>query len=293
MQDFTKEDLLKEAHDLETEGKIFNKLNQNKDSFHVSKDLVDAFVEIIVQKKPIVFHDSFFETPNINQTDSQSFSSSFSRESRSSSIPDFDIIANIPAAPHINHDAVNIKETEALAYNMFEKPKVDGIKEEIMPELQKSIENFFQNELSVFKEKCEELVSKSYANGMVHIEKLEKETKSKDQITNNLFVSIERLTRYPNRNEVINDTVTLPGLLETLPESNQTGNSLKTRKGIDFVKDIIKPHSNKKKNNDENNNISNKCITSIKSRLELVRNEKHDIYLKQKCSEYNSKENKS
>ena len=177
MQDFTKEDLLKEAHDLETEGKIFNKLNQNKDSFHVSKDLVDAFAEIIVQKTPIVFHDSFFETPNINQTDSQSFSSSFSRESRSSSIPDFDIIANIPAAPHINHDAVNIKETEALAYNMFEKPKVDGIKEEIMPELQKSIENFFQNELSVFKEKCEELVSKSYANGMVHIEKLEKRNK--------------------------------------------------------------------------------------------------------------------
>ena len=74
-----------------------------------------------------------------------------------------------------------------------------------------------------------------------------KKTKSKDQITNNLFVSIERLTRYPNRNEVINDTVTLPGLLETLPQSNQTGNSLKTRKGIDFVKDIIKPHSNKKK----------------------------------------------
>ena len=33
-----------------------------------------------------------------------------------------------------------------------------------MSELQKSIENFFQNELSVFKEKCEELVSKSYAN---------------------------------------------------------------------------------------------------------------------------------
>ena len=74
-----------------------------------------------------------------------------------------------------------------------------------------------------------------------------KKTKSKDQITNNLFVSIERLTRYPNRNEVINDTVTLPGLLETLPQSNQTGNSLKMRKGIDFVKDIIKPHSNKKK----------------------------------------------
>ena len=88
--------------------------------------------------------------------------------------------------------------------------------------------------------------------------------KCKDQIINHLLVSLESLTRYPNRNAVIDETGTLPGLLETLPQSNQTGNSLKTRKGIDFVKDIIKPHPNKE-NNDEKNNISNTCITSIKS----------------------------
>ena len=86
---------------------------------------------------------------------------------------------------------------------------------------------------------------------------------------------------------VIDKKETSPGLLETLPQSNQTGNSLETRKGIDFVKDI-KLHSNKE-NNDENKN-SNTCITSIKSQLELVRKEKHDICLKQKSSEYNSKE---
>ena len=91
---------------------------------------------------------------------------------------------------------------------------------------------------------------------MVHIEKLEKEIKSKDQIINHLLVSLENLIRYPNRNAVIDETVMSPGLLETLPQSNQTGNSLKTRKDIDFVKDIIKSHSNKEQN-DENNNISN------------------------------------
>ena len=122
---------------------------------------------------------------------------------------------------------------------------------------------YFQNELSVFKEKCEELVSKSHANWMVHIEKLEKEIKSKDQIINHL-VSLESLTPYPNRNAVLGDTVTSPSLLETLAQSNQTGNSLETRKGIDFVKDIIKPYSIKE-NNDENNSVSNTCITSIKS----------------------------
>ena len=91
---------------------------------------------------------------------------------------------------------------------------------------------------------------------MVRNEKLVKEIKSKDQIINHLLVSLENLIRYPNRNAVIDETVTSPGLLETLPQSNQTGNSLETRKDIDFVKDIIKPHSNKEQN-DENNNISN------------------------------------
>ena len=74
---------------------------------------------------------------------------------------------------------------------------------------------------------------------MVRNEKLVKEIKSKDQIINHLLVSLENLIRYPNRNAVIDETVTSPGLLETLPQSNQTGNSLETRKDIDFVKEII------------------------------------------------------
>ena len=98
-----------------------------------------------------------------------------------------------------------------------------------MSEVQKGVENFIQNELSLYKEKCEELVSKSYANGMVYIEKLEKEAKSKDQIINNPLVSLESLTCYPNRNAVIDNTVTSPSLLETLPQSYQTGNLLETR----------------------------------------------------------------
>ena len=89
-------------------------------------------------------HGSFFETPNINQTDSQSLSNSFSRESQSFSIPEFDTIANTPTVPHINHDAGKIRETESLADDMLEKLKVDGIKKEIMSELQRSIGHFFR-----------------------------------------------------------------------------------------------------------------------------------------------------
>ena len=115
---------------------------------------------------------------------------------------------------------------------------------------------------------------------MVYIEKLEKEIKSKNQIINNLLVSLENLTRYSNRNLVINDTVISPGLLEAFPKINKTGNLLEKGKGIDFGKEIIKFHSNKE-NNDEKKNISNTSITSIKSQLELMRKEKHKINLKQ------------
>ena len=58
---------------------------------------------------------------------------------------------------------------------------MNSIKREIISELQGGIEKHFQNELSVFKAKCEELVFKPYANNMVHIEKLEKEIKSNDR----------------------------------------------------------------------------------------------------------------
>ena len=144
MQDLTKEYLLKKVHDFETDGKIVNKLNRNKDAFHVRKDIVDSFAENIIEKTPIIFHDSFFETPNVNQTDSQRFSNSFSRESRKPSIPDFDFITNAPAVPHISHDAENIREIESLADSMFQKLKVDGIKKEIMSELQKLLKFFFR-----------------------------------------------------------------------------------------------------------------------------------------------------
>ena len=72
--------------------------------------------------------------------------------------------------------------------------------------------------------------------------------KNKKQRSNNHLVYLESLTRYRNRNAVIDNTVTSQTLLETLPQSNQAGNWLKTRKGIDFVKDIFKPHSIKENN---------------------------------------------
>ena len=57
----------------------------------------------------------------------------------------------MPAVPHINHDAENIRETESLANNMFEKLKVDSIKKEIMSELQKVLKIFFRTSSQYLK----------------------------------------------------------------------------------------------------------------------------------------------
>ena len=76
VKDFAKEDLIKKIHDLETEVKVANKLNRNKDSFHVSKYIVDDFAENISEKVAIRFNDRFFGTSIINQTDSYSLSNS-------------------------------------------------------------------------------------------------------------------------------------------------------------------------------------------------------------------------
>ena len=63
---------MKKVHDLETEGKVVNESNRNKDSFHASKDIIDTFAKNIIEKTTIIFHSSFFA--NVNQTDSQSVS---------------------------------------------------------------------------------------------------------------------------------------------------------------------------------------------------------------------------
>ena len=82
---------------------------------------------------------------------------------------------------------------------MFEKLKSGW---HCISELQESIEKHFQNELSMFKAKCEKLVSKSYANRMVHIEKLKKEIKNKDQIINHLLFSLKTVSCYPDRRQL-------------------------------------------------------------------------------------------
>ena len=89
MQYLTKEDLSKKCMTWKLRENVGNKFNRKKESFHLSKDILGAFVENIFEETPVRFHDHSFDTPTINETGSQSLSNSSGRKFRSCSISDF------------------------------------------------------------------------------------------------------------------------------------------------------------------------------------------------------------
>ena len=134
-----------------------------------------------------------------------------------------------------------------------------AFKKRLLPNYKKVLKNIFRTNSLYLKQK-KKIVFKSSANSMVHIEKLEKEIKNKDQILNHPFVSLENLNSYFHRNMVTNNTVTLSGL-GTLSQINWTDKSMKKGFYINKYNEVIKPQVNED-NNDEDDNIGNTNIIS-------------------------------
>ena len=114
MQDLTKGDVLKKVHDLEVERKIVDKHNRKKDSFHVGKDIAAAIAQNILIETPIRFYDrSFLKICLIHL------------------IKNWEVLQYlilVSTIPHVNQDVKNIRETESLINNVFDKLKVNVTK---------------------------------------------------------------------------------------------------------------------------------------------------------------------
>ena len=94
-----------------------------------------------------------------------------------------------------------VNESETFIDDMFENTRTLNLKKEIVSELQLILKSDFDKELQSFKNKCEKLASKSYANSINQIEILQKEIICKDHIINDLLTTIKNLTR-ENRNTI-------------------------------------------------------------------------------------------
>ena len=146
---------------------------------------------------------------------------------------------------------------------MFEKTRTLNLKKEIISELQLILKSDLDKELQSFKNKCEKLVSKSYANSINQIEILQKEIICKDHIINDLLTTIKNLKR-ENRNNI-----------STSPTDTQNSNEI-----IEEIESDGIIQTNSKQNptyGDETNKFetsNNKLI----EQLTVVRQEKHKKY---------------
>lgn len=200
-QYLNKECLQDEINDLINEGKILNKLNRNKDSFHINKDILDESAGYSLGNSSVSLQNVSFATPAI---------------SPHKAFHNFNIIAETPTLSQTNNNESAIRETETFIEDMFENIKIENIKKDIIHEIQKNVEKHFQNELLSFKSKCEKLLSKSYLNSKTYVEKLEKEIENKDKIIKRLLTTLETFSSAsgenntkPNNNNTAKPTLTI------------------------------------------------------------------------------------
>ena len=197
-QNTDKETLRERIDFLINQGKIINKINRNKDSFWINEELVDINSQLSISN----MHNFTLNTPTIprsnclltplNSTSNNHQSTSLVFDHDNINTPTNTNISNIKEISDKNTNTVrnedpSIKESEVLIDSMFEKLKLENIKNEIVLETEATIEKLFTNEMCMFKKKCEQLVQSSYENSKRYTEFLKDQIKQKDELIEKLL----------------------------------------------------------------------------------------------------------
>ena len=91
----------------------------------------------------------------------------------------------------------------------YEKVKIENFKDDILKNLRHNIKELFDNEFTIFKSKCEELVETSSLRYNKQIDHLQNEIKSKDKIIDQLIISLTNLTNseLESKNRIIHKLI--------------------------------------------------------------------------------------
>lgn len=277
--DISKEHISKTINELLNDQKIINKVNRNKDSFYVNKEVVLSSQDTLMKNTPAVSHVSTptyrEKTPHRNSNLTLQPCNLSNGSLLSTSIapdPIFTIDTPTTTQTHYNSD---ITENEALIDDMFKKIKMEEFKNDIIKSLQKDIENNFASQLSTFKSKCETLVSKSYANNRAYIERLETEIKQKDELIKRLLISIENITSSSNMDISSNASIT-ETYLGTLISQHPEESPITVNQDSNIVENSVNNDSIDSKSTTE---VRNKTSESINNQLNDIRKKKHENYL--------------
>ena len=150
---------------------------------------------------------------------------------------------------------------------------------------------FLKKELLEFKSKCHKLVSSSYDDSRIYIDRLEGQIEQKDQVVNHQLASLKNLSsKYqstvpPTTNTEVLGKDIFPALQSKIKKT-----------GVQYSKEIL-PDKLAKENN--NANASNpiapadKNRESTKNQLELLRKDQRKRYQGQRSLTYDIEENTS
>ena len=182
-QNISKEVIQDKIDDLIIEENILNKINRGKNSYWVNEEKVDTAIETTVN----LLHNFTLVTPNISPSNSPK------RNDNNNSITPFSL--ETPETTQ-NEDKKNenVKNTEDLIDQMYNKIQAQQFKEEILSQAKETMNHRFETELISFKSKCEKLVSKAYENYNTHIINLEQQIQNKDKIIEDLLQTIKEIT---------------------------------------------------------------------------------------------------
>ena len=235
-KDVTKEDLEERINVLLIDEKLLNKINRNLNSYSVNT----VNTEIDYETTQLISSDSSIATPMIDATPRFHMATQTplndSETPITNSIPDFSAYFLTPE--HKTIENAHMNSSEKYIDRIYEKVKIENFKDDILKNLRHNIKELFDNEFTIFKSKCEELVETSSLRYNKQIDHLQNEIKSKDKIIDQLIISLTNLTNseLESKNRIIHK------LIDT-NNNEENQHSVRHQHQIDKNVDAIKKKS--------------------------------------------------
>ena len=187
-KDVTKEDLEERINILLIDEKLLNKINRNLNSYSVNT----VNTEIDYETTQLISSNSSIATPMNDATPRFHTPLNDSETPITNSIPDFS--ADFLTPEHKTIENAHMNSSEKYIDRIYKKVEIENFKDDILKNLRHNIKELFDNEFTIFKSKCEELVETSSLRYNKQIDHLQNKIKSKDKIIDQLIISLTNLT---------------------------------------------------------------------------------------------------
>ena len=187
--------------------KLLNKINRNLNSYSVNT----VNTEIDYETTQLISSNSSIATPMNDATPRFHMATQTplndSETPITNSIPDFS--ADFLTPEHKTIENAHMNSSENYIDRIYEKVKIENFKDDILKNLRHNIKELFDNEFTIFKSKCEELVETSSLRYNKQIDHLQNEIKSKDKIIDQLIISLTNLTNseLESKNRIIHKLI--------------------------------------------------------------------------------------